>query len=126
MKKHIPYNDSICIKESLTLWPLERPLIASIIYNKYKNDIESQLNETDFSEYEFDVLGLNDYVFPTEFLTEYDKYNTFNSHGKYLLTDEGKRFIKQVKARKETRYLLNIGCDLFPETANLIEKGQKL
>lgn len=121
MKKHIPYNDSICIKESLTLWPKEKQLIASIIYNKYKNDIESQFDKYDFSEYEFKVLKLDEYVFPTEFLMGYNKYSVFNSHGKYLLTDEGKRFVKQVKTRKETRYLLNNGCDLFPETANLIE-----
>lgn len=121
MKKCVPYNDSICIKESLTLWPNEKQLIASIIYNKYKNDIEAQLDESDFSNYEFITLKLSETILPTDFLIEHNKYNVFNSYGKYVLTDEGKRFVKQVKARKETRYLLNNRCDLFPETANLIE-----
>jgi hypothetical protein len=112
MKTKISYSDQICIKEVLTaLYTIKWLLPASIIYSKFKNtEIVEDLEDT---PYIYAVLQLDTLSPVTNFIEYY-------SYGSYCLSEEGKRFINAVKARKQTRYLLKKGCDLFPETANLI------
>jgi len=112
LSRKVSYADRICIKEVLALFPMEKLLPTSIIWNKFKNEPEKLLPSLEISTYEYSILRIGGCRYSTDFI-EYEHYDF------YCLTEKGKEFIKLVKARKQTRYLLNKGCDLFPETAIL-------
>lgn len=49
----------------------------------------------------------------------YDAPWSLSSYLPCARTEKGKLFVSAVEARKETRILFNMGCDLFPEMANI-------
>lgn len=105
------YSDSTCIKEVKGFLNIDKSVLyLSVLYNVWKNNVDEIFNEDNLSKYQSAILNLdNEYDF-----TEYKGWYTFG------LTEYGKYFINTVKNRKETRFNINKGYDLFPETANLL------
>lgn len=52
-------------------------------------------------------------------MVDYAETGWFSVEWKFERTERGTRFVEAVKERKQTRVLYNLGCDLFPETANI-------
>jgi len=114
----VSYSTQICIKEICKAFPMYKYigiLQCSLIFAKFKNDTEAIFSESEFSNYEAAILKLSD-LWPCN-LIEYSGSAYYNN---YCLSDKGRNLIRLIKARKQTRYLLKKGCDLFPETAKLM------
>jgi hypothetical protein len=105
------YSDLTCIKEIKKFLHIDKSVLyLSVLYNVWKDDPESVIDINLLSEYQYCILNF-DYEY--DFTESYGWYT-------YILSDYGKYFIQLVKNRKKTRFNLNKGYDLFPETANLL------
>lgn len=102
-----------------------KPMEAQILYSNFKETTLNQDNEN--SKFLRDIEEKKMLKSIVEKLVEKQYLDDYNSYyEEYVLTNKGSNFINAVNTRIETRQLVKMGSDLFPEESGIPELIKKI